>query len=235
MEIECALYAIPLLFVRQEEGRQTPGVGCIPNIASILELPFNRRRIIETIERQLPGCRELIQTIFTDHLLAATSKVLNLASNTDASCTDIRHDQGFQWPAESTGFMSLSGAVEGAVAISFPYDLAAEVAIGMSGLKRSELSDSDIEEVSGEIVNQIAGQARTDLWLPEFRFDITLPLAINKACAGSNENDDGWTIASLQSDDHTFYLQVFIKEVHPTPAATTERKPDSKPPCPVAD
>jgi CheY-specific phosphatase CheX len=223
-------------YTRRQDGPASSEHSCTPNDSCTLDLPFNRQQIIKMIEERKRDSKQLIQTVFVDHLLSATSKVLNVISNTTASCVDISHERKFRWPAELTGFMNLAGAAEGAIAVSFPYELAAAIAVGMTGCAESELTESDISDVSDEIVNQIAGNARTELWLPEFNFEIALPLIINNARTVTYENEAGWTMATLLSGDLTFYLQVYIKDVHPTTApTTTDKKPTSRPLCPVAD
>lgn len=79
-----------------------------------------------------------------------------------------------------TGFIGVSGKLCGTAAISMPGPLAVECIGAMMNEEIAEgWADMAVHDGVGEIINMIAGQAKTTLGNTPYRFEITLPIIVS--------------------------------------------------------
>lgn len=79
-----------------------------------------------------------------------------------------------------TGVIGVSGISAGTSAISFPAPLAIRCIEEMLGEKLARgINDIIVHDGIGEIINMVAGQAKTTLATTPMKFDITLPTIIS--------------------------------------------------------
>jgi chemotaxis protein CheX len=71
--------------------------------------------------------------------------------------------------------MEMSGDLSARVAVSFPPDLARLVTAKIAGCTPEELTEEDLTDGVGEVVNQISGRARTFFQEAGFQISIGLP------------------------------------------------------------
>lgn len=76
-----------------------------------------------------------------------------------------------------SGIMGLSGDVSGAIVVSFVKETACKVVGNMLGTTYTEIND-EVKDGIQEIVNLIAGQAKTMLADTEYHFQISIPTCI---------------------------------------------------------
>lgn len=93
---------------------------------------------------------------------------------------DLYLKNGYMMYGDISGIIGLSGSTAGTCAISLP----GKVAIGAIERLLGESFGEDVERVEirdgvGELVNMIAGRAKTILSSTPYHFDITLPTIIS--------------------------------------------------------
>lgn len=97
-----------------------------------------------------------------------------------------------------SGLIGLSGVICGTAAVSLPAPFALKCVGTMRNQEDElELTDSAVRDGVGEIINMIAGQAKTILGATGYKFDISLPTIIS---GRSHElyHKQGTTILSME-------------------------------------
>lgn len=88
--------------------------------------------------------------------------------------------QGYEMYGDVSGVIGLSGPTTGTCALSLPATLAHQLIHAMLMAPEDErLADSDVNDGVGELINMIAGGAKTKLTQTQYRFNITLPTIIS--------------------------------------------------------
>lgn len=88
--------------------------------------------------------------------------------------------QGFTMYGDISGVVGLSGVTTGTCALSLPNDLAEEVIRNLLMTPESTpLPEEGLRDGVGELVNMVAGGAKTRLSASQYTFDITLPTIIS--------------------------------------------------------
>jgi len=77
-----------------------------------------------------------------------------------------------------SGIIGLAGAGSGSAIISLPDSLARTTVANMLYMEPEELSDDDIEDGVGELINMVAGAAKSSFSDTPFSFDISLPMVL---------------------------------------------------------
>ncbi|HPU96821.1 MAG TPA: chemotaxis protein CheX [Candidatus Hydrogenedentes bacterium] len=81
-----------------------------------------------------------------------------------------------------SAIIGLSGPVKGTCALSMPGDLVRRLICRMLGMEENApVSETDIRDGAGELVNMTAGRAKALLQHTPYKFDITLPTIITGA------------------------------------------------------
>lgn len=109
----------------------------------------------------------------------AVKKVLNITAGEDIEENVIYLDKSENIPGEISATIDIKGDLRGKVAVSFARDYARTITSKIIDCDESELSDEDVQEGMGEIINQVTGKVRTDLWNYGYRFNISVPEVIN--------------------------------------------------------
>ncbi len=88
--------------------------------------------------------------------------------------------EGFDMYGDFSGIIGLSGTTTGTCALSLPSEVALEAVRTMLMIPEDEvLSDEDTRDGVGELINMIAGGAKTKLSSTQYKFSITLPTIIS--------------------------------------------------------
>lgn len=88
--------------------------------------------------------------------------------------------QGYEMYGDVSGVMGLSGATTGTCALSMPAALAESAVRAMMMTPEDELlAESEIRDGVGELINMIAGGAKTKLSSTMYKFNMTLPTIIS--------------------------------------------------------
>lgn len=77
-----------------------------------------------------------------------------------------------------TAIIGLAGSGSGSVMISFPMELARIIVAKMLGCESSSLSKLDVKDGIGEIVNMVAGAAKSSFGDTKYKFNISLPMVV---------------------------------------------------------
>ncbi|MDJ0763177.1 MAG: chemotaxis protein CheX [Myxococcota bacterium] len=74
-----------------------------------------------------------------------------------------------------SGSMYLSGSFEGQIKLSFSFEIASKIVAEMLAMEVSEIDEEMICDGVGEMVNIVAGAAKTRLVDSAFHFELSLP------------------------------------------------------------
>ena len=93
---------------------------------------------------------------------------------------DVYLKEGFDMYGDVSGVIGLSGVTTGTCAVSLPQPLAEKFVRKLLSLPEdSTPDDTDLSDAVGELVNMIAGRAKTILSSTQHTFNITLPTIIS--------------------------------------------------------
>ena len=109
-----------------------------------------------------------------------------------------------------SGIMGLSGSVSGSIIVSFVKQTACKVVGNMLGTTYTELND-EVKDGIQEIVNLIAGQAKTLLADTEYHFQVSIPTCIIGANHQVNHKKGvPCIVAEFELDGDPFTVEVSI-------------------------
>lgn len=77
-----------------------------------------------------------------------------------------------------SGIMGLSGETSGSIVVSFEKSAATIVVCNMLGVEKDNLSADELKDGIQEVVNLIAGQAKSMLQGTNFHFQISIPTCV---------------------------------------------------------
>lgn len=121
-----------------------------------------------------------VNTEFVLPFFEATHSTFELMLGRKVSRKDTYIKKSYTMFGDVSGIIGVSGKMCGTTAVSLPGDLAISCIGSMMGEEiTGGLNDLIIQDGVGEIINMIAGQAKTTLSSTEYRFDITLPTIIS--------------------------------------------------------
>ncbi len=111
-----------------------------------------------------------------------------------------------------TGILGFSGGRKGSILITFTEAIALKVVGGMLGVTLSKI-DADVRDGVGEIINMIAGGAKTRLQQQGVFFDLSIPNTI----IGQNHQIKAAVSAvrtriDFESCAGDFFIEVYLKE-----------------------
>ena len=93
---------------------------------------------------------------------------------------DVYVKKNYVMFGDISGVIGVSGKVTGSSAVSLPGPLALKVVSAMMGEEvTGGLTDTIVHDGVGELINMIAGCAKTTLSSTPYKFDITLPTIIS--------------------------------------------------------
>ncbi len=111
-----------------------------------------------------------------------------------------------------TGILGFSGGRKGSLLISFPRNIAFGAVGGMLGIEFTEI-DADVRDGVSELVNMIAGGAKTKLQAKGIDFELSIPNTVigqqHQITAGASATR---TRVDFDSDLGSFFIEVNLKE-----------------------
>ncbi len=138
-----------------------------------------------------------INTDFIMPFIEATHTTFERMMNYTITRKEVYLKKNYVMLGDISGFIGLSGKACGTAAVSLPAPFALKCIGTMMGQDNEmELTDSVVHDGVGEIVNMIAGRAKTTLGETEYKFDITLPTIISGR-AHELYHKQGTTILSM--------------------------------------
>lgn len=109
-----------------------------------------------------------------------------------------------------SGIMGLSGQVSGSIIVSFVKEAACKVVGNMLGTQPTELDD-EVKDGIQEIVNLIAGQAKTMLENTDYHFQVSIPTCIiGKNHQVNHKKGVPCIVAEFELDGCPFTVEVSI-------------------------
>ncbi|MCF6283871.1 MAG: chemotaxis protein CheX [Candidatus Hydrogenedentes bacterium] len=112
--------------------------------------------------------------------IEATKETFSTMVSMDLRRKEVFIKQGFDMYGDTSGIIGLSGTTTGTCALSLPADLAQDSVRAMLMTPDDEiLSESETRDGVGELINMIAGGAKTKLSSTQYKFNITLPTIIS--------------------------------------------------------
>ncbi len=151
-------------------------------------------------------------------IVEATSDVLSTMASFEVKAKEFVQRKGtpecldITACMDITGILGFSGGRKGSVLITFTEAIALKVVGGMLGVKLSKI-DADVRDGVGEIVNMIAGGAKTRLQRKGVFFDLSIPNTI----IGQNHQITAPASAvrtriDFESCAGDFFMEVHLKE-----------------------
>lgn len=110
----------------------------------------------------------------------ATKETLATMVSMQVRRKEVFIKQGYEMYGDVSGVIGLSGATTGTCALSMPVALAGRAIRSMLMTPDDEmLAESEIRDGVGELINMIAGGAKTKLSSTMYKFNMTLPTIIS--------------------------------------------------------
>ncbi len=122
----------------------------------------------------------VVDNTIINEFVKAVKNVLNITAGEDIEDHIVYLDKSENIPGEISAMIKIDGDLRGNIAVSFEKDYARRITSKIIECDESELSDEDVQEGLGEIVHQVTGKVRTDLWDFGYRFNISVPEIINR-------------------------------------------------------
>lgn len=110
----------------------------------------------------------------------ATKETLATMVSMQVRRKEVFIKQGYEMYGDVSGVIGLSGATTGTCALSMPASMAERAIRSMLMTPDNEvLAESEIRDGVGELINMIAGGAKTKLSNTMYKFNMTLPTIIS--------------------------------------------------------
>lgn len=117
---------------------------------------------------------------FVQPFVQATQETLETMAGVTVRRRDAWRKEGYTMYGEISSVIGLSGSTAGTCAVSMPLTLAAHVVGAMLGENlEANASQEVLRDGVGELINMIAGRAKSLLSKTSYKFDITLPTIIS--------------------------------------------------------
>ncbi len=145
-----------------------------------------------------------------------TGDVLSTMASFDIKATQVRQINGNGKDITNcfdiTGVLGFSGGRKGSLLVSFPENIAFRVVGGMLGIEFTEI-DADVRDGVSELVNMVAGGAKTKLQAKGIDFALSIPNTVigkdHQIAAGASTNR---TRVEFDSELGSFFIEVYLKE-----------------------
>lgn len=117
--------------------------------------------------------------------IESTKETFTTMLNTELRRKEVAIKQGYDMFGDVSAVIGLSGATAGTCALSMPESFAERMVRRMLMVPDDgPIAESDVHDGVGELINMIAGGAKTKLSRTPYKFSITLPTIIS---GGSHE------------------------------------------------
>ncbi len=111
-----------------------------------------------------------------------------------------------------TGVLGFSGGLRGSVLVTFSREMALKAVGGMLGMEFDRI-DSDVADGIGELVNMIAGGAKTRLQAKGIDFDLSIPnTVLGTAHQITAPQGTSRTRLEFESPAGALFLEVYMKQ-----------------------
>ncbi len=111
-----------------------------------------------------------------------------------------------------TGLLGFSGGRKGSILLTFNQKIALKAIGGMLGMELTQV-DADVTDGVGELVNMIAGGAKTKLQKKGIDFELSIP---NTVIGSNHQITAPQSITRTKLDFHTqyggFFIEVYLKK-----------------------
>lgn len=146
----------------------------------ILVLPVSPEKLRRALSSVMApvGTRIPIVTKLINPFISATLDLMATMADLTTVKKEVFLKKNYRLFGDVSGIMNFSGNIEGSVVVSFDEDLARKVIGNIMGAPPESLSQVEIREGVGEIVNIISGNAKAALANTEFGHQITLPTVV---------------------------------------------------------
>lgn len=155
-----------------------------------------------------------INTAFIVPFIEAVHSTFEMMMGRKVTRKDVYIKKNYVMFGDVSGVIGVSGISAGTTAISFPASLAIRTVEDILGEKvTGGIGDVMVHDGVGEIINMIAGQAKTTLATTPMKFDITLPTIISgRGHELYHKQDTQCTsIIFATDDDQEFSLDLCIR------------------------
>lgn len=157
----------------------------------------------------------VIDKTIVGEFINAVKKVMNISAGEDIVNHEVFLDKSHDLPGDISAKIGLTGDLRGTVAVSFPMEYARLITSNIISCEPDELTDEEVREGMGEVVNQVTGKVRTDLWNYGYRFNISIPEIINAPIHQIATNEVlPVHIVVFESTKATFSVQINIQETN---------------------
>ncbi|OGS34275.1 MAG: hypothetical protein A2293_13650 [Elusimicrobia bacterium RIFOXYB2_FULL_49_7] len=144
--------------------------------------------------------------------ISATIDLLATMADMTATRKDLFLKKNYRLAGDVSGIMNITGRMEGSVAVTLERGLALEIVSRILHSPASELTEEDIKDGVGELVNIISGNAKASLAGTEYAHEITLPaVIIGYGHEISHPRGAPCIVALFESGAHTFGVQVSVQ------------------------
>ncbi len=148
--------------------------------SSSIILPISKEDLMENIEKnaQPVGKRVPLDVKLINPFIAGTKEVFNVMAGIPIKRKSLFLKKDYKMFGEVSGIMGLTGDAVGSVVINFPKKLANRLISSILGLEEGEINDDDMRDGVGEILNMVAGKAKTLLANTKYHFKLSIPTVV---------------------------------------------------------
>jgi chemotaxis protein CheX len=149
-------------------------------VDEILTLPVSPEDLLVKVERMSRpvGNRLPVITKLINPYVSSVLDLMTTMAGMHVERKDLFLKKNYRLFGDISGIMNFSGRIEGSVTVSFTEELAKEVVAKIMGISSSDITDDDLRDGVGELINIISGNAKAALSETEFSHEIALPAVI---------------------------------------------------------
>jgi len=149
-------------------------------IDEIQTLPVSPEDLLAKVERMSRpiGIRLPVITKLINPYISSVLDLMTTMAGMHVERKDLFLKKNYRLFGDISGIMNFSGHIEGSVTVSFTEDLAKDVIAKIMGISTSEITDNDLRDGVGELINIISGNAKAALSETEFAHEIALPAVV---------------------------------------------------------
>lgn len=160
----------------------------------------------------------VLATDYTQDFIDITVDVFSTMSGLDVNLREVKQinnsastSNGVTACMDITGILGFSGGRRGAILVSLPKSVALAAVGGMLGMDFQEV-DAEVRDGVGELVNMVAGGAKTRLQSKGVNFELSIPNTVvgRKHEITAPANSDR-TRLNFGSDAGDFFIEVYLK------------------------
>ncbi|NOZ83232.1 MAG: chemotaxis protein CheX [Epsilonproteobacteria bacterium] len=158
------------------------------------------------------GRRVPLDVRLINPFISGTKEVFEVMAGIPVKRKSLSLKKDYKMFGEISGIMGLTGEAVGSIIISFPKKLADNVVSKFLGIENVEsINEDDIRDGVGEILNMIAGKAKTLLASTEYYFKLSIPtVIIGQNYEISHSKDTPCMVVIFEATNLQFVLQVSL-------------------------